>query len=897
MVRPNAIRNRILTWGLLWTALIAASLFWNQQLIRKHISFHAHKEAATVINKDHAFRRWATMHGGVYVYPTETTPPNPWLKVPKRDVLTTDGDSLALMNPAYMTRQVMGMFGDQFGIKGHITSLYLKNPHNAPDDWERQALHRFEQGAPSVGEMSKVNGVPVYRLIQPMKMETGCLKCHADTAIPVGGIRGGISTMVPLTAHFQEAAINIRSLRLWHGAIWLMGMFGIAITGVHTQRRQQREQQTEKKLRAQEALYASLTTTAPIGIFHADREGKCNYVNQCWSELTGMPLEQALGDGWQAVLHPDDLQPFFDAWRELTTTHRPFNLEYRYKKHDGTIVWVESIASEILDDAGAVSGYVRVVNDITHLKKVAASLTETTLFLNESQTIARVAGWKSNPQTSELVWTEAMYRILEHPSGQPISHEGCFRYFDPRDLPQVQHALESAFTSGEPFRLSCRMITANGRRFWADFRCVGRLEGPEGSYIAGTLQDVTDHKQLEELLISAKENAEATSRAKSALLATLSHELRTPLNGVLGGTQLLEMTELSAEQADYLQMIKVSAASELVLVNDLLDLASLEASGLTVVEEPFALLESITTAVLQHQTSLDTKGLAFTTDLPDSLNQVVLGDGHRLTQIVSNLLGNAIRFTPQGSVTLAAEITGSAGGCRQLRLRVSDTGIGIDPKDLERIFEPFVQADMSHTRKFSGTGLGLAICRRLAERMGGRIWAESQSGVGSAFTFELPLLSVSDSSEQRVSAAVSDTPVWHGAPLTILVAEDNEINLKAAAGLLARLGMKVICAADGKQALAHWLAGGIDLIVMDIQMPVMDGREAMHFIREREEGSGRHTLIIALTAFAMVDDRERLMAEGFDGYVAKPFPLQKLADELARVTGAGPRSVSEETQV
>ena len=196
MKKYRTVWMAILQWGLLWSLIIGCSLAWNQRLIRQQIDDYARHEATTVINKDLAFRRWATMHGGVYVKPTEQTPPNIWLQVAKRDVVTTDGDKLTLMNPAYMTRQVMTLFGDQFGVKGHITSLLAKNPNNAPDAWEKAALERFEKGVQAVSELTSINGAPHYRLILPMKMEQGCLKCHADTNIPVGGIRGGISAEI-----------------------------------------------------------------------------------------------------------------------------------------------------------------------------------------------------------------------------------------------------------------------------------------------------------------------------------------------------------------------------------------------------------------------------------------------------------------------------------------------------------------------------------------------------------------------------------------------------------------------------------------------------------------------------------------------------------------------------
>jgi CheY-like chemotaxis protein len=219
-----------------------------------------------------------------------------------------------------------------------------------------------------------------------------------------------------------------------------------------------------------------------------------------------------------------------------------------------------------------------------------------------------------------------------------------------------------------------------------------------------------------------------------------------------------------------------------------------------------------------------------------------------------------------------------------LRLSITDTGIGIAAKDHDRIFDPFVQADMSSTRNFGGTGLGLAICRRLAERMGGRIRLDSLPGEGSCFTLELPLKSYDQQpSIKNQETALMPLPAWEGPLLTVLIAEDNEMNLKAAAGLIQKLGFKTVHAEDGKQAIALWLQGNIDAILMDIQMPVMDGVEATAFIRQHERGREKHTPIIALTAHAMAGDRDRFLSGGFDGYVPKPFNLKELAEEMGRV--------------
>ena len=337
MKKYRTIWMALLQWGLLWSLIVGCSLLWNERLIRQQVYNYSRHEAATIINKDLAFRRWATLHGGVYVHPTEQTPPNPWLTVPKRDVVTTDGDKLTLMNPAYMTRQVMGLFGEQFGVKGHITSLIVKNPANAPDAWERDALLRFEKGTSSVSELTSINGAPYYRLILPMKMEQGCLKCHADTRIPVGGIRGGISAAVPLAPYLQAGENGLRGVRLAHGSIWLAGMIGITIASAVYLRQQRLSQQAEDELRAQEALYASLTTASPTGVFQADLHGACCYVNDRWSAIAGLPFEQALGDGWLQALHPEDRVRVFEEWQRSVAGDGPFNPEFRFVRSDGTV--------------------------------------------------------------------------------------------------------------------------------------------------------------------------------------------------------------------------------------------------------------------------------------------------------------------------------------------------------------------------------------------------------------------------------------------------------------------------------------------------------------------------------------------------------------------------------
>ena len=598
--------------ALSWTVVMGGSLLWNEHLVRDKVLANARLEAETVISKDLAYRRWATMHGGVYVRPTAQTPPNPWLEHPKRDVVTTDGDHLTLMNPAYMTRQLMSMFSEQFGVKGHITSLKLKNPVNAPDEWERAALDQLQRGSHMVSQVTMIDNQHYLRLILPMFMEKGCLKCHADTGIPVGAIRGGISTAVPLRKHELVAEETLKGLRLAHGGIWLVGCMLLVGSSSLYRRQQAALKTTEGALVTSQVRFAALTQASPTGVFQTDAAGACVFVNDRWCVMAGITPDQALGDGWTTVLHPDDRESVFTEWQQSVQEQRPFSLEYRFLRPDGKITWLYGQSSVMRDEHGAVIGYV------------------------------------------------------------------------------------------------------------------------------GTITDISEHKEVEQTLRTAKELAEDASRAKSEFLATISHELRTPLNAVMGGAQLLELTSLDQEQQEYLGMVKTGADQELSLVNNLLDMTVIEAGSVRIARVPFALRTELNELMLKRQDACSAKGLALRLEVAAETPEALLGDPHRFVQALDILLSNAIKFTSFGSITIAVRPTTRQGERVTLLISVIDTGIGIDPALHQQIFAPFTQVDMSDTRRYGGTGLGLSICRRLAIAMGGDVTMESQTGTGSSFHLQLP---------------------------------------------------------------------------------------------------------------------------------------------------------------
>jgi len=377
----------------------------------------------------------------------------------------------------------------------------------------------------------------------------------------------------------------------------------------------------------------------------------------------------------------------------------------------------------------------------------------------------------------------------------------------------------------------------------------------------------------------ARDAANAANVLKTQFLANMSHEIRTPLNGVLAMAEVMALGQLDQVQRDRLDVIRRSGGLLLAVLNDVLDLSKIEAGKLTLFEEDFDAEAAISGARENFEIMAKAKGLAFEVTVAEEAKGWWRGDADRLRQIVGNLLSNAVKFTPSGSVGAAVDVS-PAGG---LRIVVRDSGVGISPEKLPSLFEKFTQADNSATRRFGGTGLGLAICRELTQMMGGSINVESREGHGSTFTVELPLTRGRPSSLQAAEPAQAADE----GDLRLLAAEDNPTNQQVLAAVLGSLGIEVHIVPDGKEAVEAWRTGSYDLILMDIQMPVMDGITAASTIREAEAKSGRkRTPIVALTANALTHQVEEYLAVGMDAHVAKPIEIAKLYDAISAVLNA-----------
>jgi len=388
---------------------------------------------------------------------------------------------------------------------------------------------------------------------------------------------------------------------------------------------------------------------------------------------------------------------------------------------------------------------------------------------------------------------------------------------------------------------------------------------------------MSEHKRLKAGLIAAKSEAEAANEAKSQFLAMISHEIRTPLNGVLGMTQIMAMNTLDGAQAERLQIIQRSGETLLSILNDVLDLSKIEAGKLTLEAIAFDLGELLETVADVYAPLAREKGLRLRRDLCGA-NGIYRGDPTRLRQILTNLLSNALKFTEHGDIGITAAYADTT-----LRLCVSDTGIGIPTEKLDRLFAKFTQADETTTRRFGGTGLGLSICRELTAMMGGSIAVQSQVGSGSSFTAIIPLSRVGEVASACADGEVKDLTFGKG--VRVLAAEDNPTNQLVLRTLLEMAGCEVVIVGNGAEAVAEWERDDWDLILMDIQMPIMDGADATRAIRAKELASGRpRTPIIALTANTMAHQVDGYRMVGIDGHVSKPINAEALFTTIAAFT-------------
>ena len=633
----------------------------------------------------------------------------------------------------------------------------------------------------------------------------------------------------------------------------------------------------EAELSESELRFRGAFQSASHGMALVSTEGQFVKVNPALCSILGYDEKDLLLTDFQTIAHPDDLETDLRYVHDLLEGKiASYHMEKRYFHKTGKVVWILLSVSLVRTKGGKPVHFVSQIQDITQNKldqqRLEHLMAEQKAMLeNELIGIVKV-------ENCTIVWANpAIEKMLGYSPGELLGKSPRQIYPSEEDFVAFSAAAFPVLSSGGIYRSQMEQVCKNGQHIWVDIS--GTMLDVENKGSLWGFVDITERNLMEQDLARAKEVAESHNRAKSEFLSNMSHEIRTPMNGVIGMTQLMEYTNLDEEQREYVDAIKSSSNNLLRLINDILDLSKIEAGKIELEEREFSLRSTISDVVNTQIALVHRKGLQLITDIPDEIPDNLIGDQLRLKQIILNFLSNAIKFTDSGGITLAVSVD----SVDAIIIDVTDSGIGISTGDIEKIFEPFSQADSSTTRKFGGTGLGLTICRQLAELMGGRIEVKSTAGYGSTFSVVIPFVvsSVAVKPQENRNRETSHLQ-WNGRPLRILVVDDNEINLNLAGYLLNKAGIDFFSVCDGKEALKAWQAYKFDLILMDIHMPVMNGIEATTIIRGKEAGTVIHIPIIALTADALREEQENVLKNGFDGYVTKPFELSALFAEIRR---------------
>jgi len=621
--------------------------------------------------------------------------------------------------------------------------------------------------------------------------------------------------------------------------------------------------------------------TVGQGIVVSSEGWRFEYVNPAFARMVGRMPKELIGRSMDELIHPHD-RPILIQARSRRQAGETSSYEARLIRSDGCVFPVQVTGTPRWQD-GKFFGSIVAVTDLTERKRFEDELkkreAENRLLLDSIPDSIFLLDKEGNFLDYRTPNSSILYAPAELFMGKNIHS------IMPQDLVELtMNNLGLARQSGKMQVFEYQLPT-NGeiKHFEA------RINLCEGGDFLALVRDVTERKRSDEMLWKAKEEAEAAAKAKSEFLANMSHEIRTPLNAVIGLTGLLLDTDLTHEQRNYLEIVRDSGDSLLSVINNILDFSKIDGGMMELEHSPFDLRRCIESTMDLMVTRAAEKGLVLKVVLDDQLPTMLVGDASRLRQVLANLLSNAVKFTDKGFVEVSVRGNAIPEGF-ELRFDVLDTGIGMPQDKLDRLFMPFSQIDSSITRRYGGTGLGLAISKRLVGMMGGRIWAKSNPGVGSTFTFtikvKLPCMQPVQHEVKDLKPDIKPPIEGHfqqALPLSILLAEDNAVNQMVLLQMLRKIGYQADLASNGFDVLAALDRQAYDVVLMDIQMPDMDGFEATRRILARFPKMKRPR-IIALTAHALNGDRERCLKAGMDGYLSKPVKIEDLQSAL-RPTG------------
>jgi PAS domain S-box-containing protein len=698
--------------------------------------------------------------------------------------------------------------------------------------------------------------------------------------------------------------------------IWLLSFIALALLTSYV-RKKRRANSIEPGAEEgwDQTFNDDLFETAPVGYVEIDLTGIVRRVNRRECELRKLAHREMVGQYCWDLIPPAERQRYRDQIeKRLSGQSALMPYQHQYVRPDGVVVTVEIHEHKLESHFQKVVGLRLASLDVTERKKSEDHAYETAaelralfqafpdLFLRLDRA-GNVLDCKGGQSSDPFLTVE---KFTDHNLKEILPAGMAELFGEAQDKVRKSGVLEVLEFSAEGRQgqqvYESRLLPLSWDHWIAVVRNITARKSGELKLTEYAQELEQKNQQLEAALATAREATQLRSR----FLANMSHEIRTPMNGVLGMTDFLLATKLTPEQQEFAESIKRSADALLALINDILDLSKIEAGKLRLDRVPFQLGTVLGEIASLFALEARTKGLEFVSTVPADLPRVVVGDPGRLRQVLRNLLGNALKFTDRGEIGIRAELLSDSTNVIQIRFTVHDTGIGIPPDQQGRLFESFTQGDGSSTRRHGGTGVGLAISKQLVELLGGEIGVASEQGDGSRFWFTAsfgkaapgeapapkPAIKVPAPRLTSRPAAVPaapvapkrapmENPVAVEGPLRVLLAEDNEINQRITLRLLEKLGVAADAVVNGREAVQALEKRKYDLVLMDCQMPDMDGFEATAIVRSRE-GDANHTPICALTANAMEGDRERCLAAGMDDYISKPVGLEKLQKAVDR---------------
>lgn len=657
----------------------------------------------------------------------------------------------------------------------------------------------------------------------------------------------------------------------------VVGWTGIAIN-VEERRR------AERRIADSERQYRLIADHSNDMIVRLGLDGVRRYVSPASRAILGYEPEELIGETSMTAIHAEDRARVERVCRSLLDGTVEPTCSYRQRRRDGTYAWLEATYRLVRDANGAPTEFVASVRDIGERRSAEletasamARLEESNRLLSMAEKLAGVGHWRLDAITHDLIWSDEVYHIHGRQIGDIPPLTEAINLYHPDDRPRVQSHVDAALSHGASWAFKARILRPDG-----DLRHVessGQAErAPDGTVIGivGVFRDITPEVDSASALVAARDEAKASAEAKSAFLATMSHEIRTPMTGVLGMIELLRTDLSPADRKRFFDNLEQSATLLMTVLDDVLDFSKIESRNLVLEHVDFDLGELARNTIDLFHHAASRKGLIVSLSAPVGRDMMVRGDPIRLQQVMSNFISNAIKFTNSGKVELRIELQPHARK-RHVRIEVVDTGVGIAHDAINRLFEPFIQADISTTRRFGGTGLGLAISKRLVEAMHGEIGVESVEGQGTTFHVAVTL----DAGAERPSRAVPARKTV-ARPLSILLAEDNQINRALVEALVRKEGHRIRSVENGRLAVEAAASEPFDVILMDMQMPEMDGLAATRTIRE---GGGRSAgaPIIALTADASAERRRFYDHAGLTEFLTKPINSDLLSERLRQI--------------